>query len=96
MINQNRWISSLPKINTGVNETTNQLDYEKWINTISKKKKTYNSVKKYSFMVILFLCGLLFVSAVKNETRILQKEINNLKTSISVINFNLDQHPTTI
>ena len=91
MINQNMWIGSLPKINTGVNETTNQLDYDKWINTISKKKKTYNSLKKYSFMVILFLCGLLFVSAVKNETRILQKEINNLKTSISVINFNLDQ-----
>ena len=91
MINQNRWIGTLPKINTGSNEKINQLDHDKWINTISKKKKTYNSVKKYSFMVILFLCGLLFVSVVKNETRILQKEINTLKASIGVINYNLDQ-----
>ena len=32
-----------------------------------------------------------FVSAVKNETRNLQKEINNLETSINLIKFNLDQ-----
>ena len=31
------------------------------------------------------------VSAVKNETRNLQKEINNLKASISVVKFNLKQ-----
>ena len=42
-------------------------------------------------MVILFVCGLLFVSAVKNETRNLQKEINNLETFINEIKFNLDQ-----
>ena len=91
MINQNKWIGTLPKIHAESNETINQLDHEKWTNTISKKKKTYNSVRRYSFMAILFFCGLLFVSAVKNETRNLQKEINNLKASISVINFNLDQ-----
>ena len=37
------------------------------------------------------VCGLLFVSVVKNETRNLQKEINNLETSINLIKFNLDQ-----
>ena len=42
-------------------------------------------------MTILFVCGLLFVSIVKNETRNLQKEINNLETSINLIKFNLDQ-----
>ena len=41
MINQNRWIGTLPKINTGSNEKINQLDHDKWINTISKKKKTF-------------------------------------------------------
>ena len=42
-------------------------------------------------MSIAFVCGLLFVSAIKNETRNLQKEINNLETSINLIKFNLDQ-----
>ena len=93
MINHDRWINSLPKGNTKFSQTINQLDHDRWINTIPKKE-TYNSVKsvkKYSFMGILFVCGLLFVSVVKNETRNLQKEINNLKASINVIKFNLDQ-----
>ena len=90
MINKNKWINSLPKINTEFSKTTNQLDHEKWTSTIPKKD-TYNSVKKYSFMTILFVCGLIFVSIVKNETRNLQKEINNLETSINLIKFNLDQ-----
>jgi len=95
MINKDKWISSLPKINTELSQTINQLNHDKWINTIPKKN-TYNSVKKYSLkkyslMTTLFICGLLFVSAVKNETRNLQKEINNLKASINVIKSNLHQ-----
>ena len=90
MINQNKWISSLPGKNTRLSNTTNQLDHDKWINTIPKKN-THNSFQKYSLMTILFVCGLLFVSVVKNETRNLQKKINNLETSINAIKFNLDQ-----
>ena len=90
MINQNKWIGSLPKINTKFDQTINQVDHEKWINTIPRRK-TRSSVKKYSFMVILFVCGLLFVSVVKNETRNLQKKINNLETSVNVMKSNLDQ-----
>ena len=90
MINQNKWIGSLPKINTKFDQTINQVDHEKWINTIPKDGN-HSSVKKYSLMAILFVCGLLFVSVVKNETRNLQKEINNLIASINVIKFNLDQ-----
>ena len=95
MINNDKWISSLPKINTEFNQTINQLNHDKWINTIPKKN-THNSVrkyslKKYSLITTLFVCGLLFVSVVKNETRNLQKEINNLKASINVIKFNLHQ-----
>ena len=90
MINQDKWISSLPGKNTKLSNTTNQLDRDKWINTIPKKN-THNSFQKYSLMTILFVCGLLFVSAIKNETRNLQKVINNLETSINVIKFNLDQ-----
>ena len=95
MINQDKWISSLPKTNTGFVKTTNQLDHDRWINSIPKKNvhtsvKKY-SLKKYSLMSILFICGLLFVSVVKNETRGLQKIINNLEASVNVIKFNLDQ-----
>tara|TARA_Y100000590_G_scaffold469108_1_gene654911 strand:- start:1446 stop:2168 length:723 start_codon:yes stop_codon:yes gene_type:complete len=90
MINQNKWINSLPKTSVEANETSIQLDHDKWINTIPKKK-TFNSVKKYSLMAALFVVGFLSVSAVKNETRNLQQEINKLKASINVIKFNLNQ-----
>ena len=90
MINKDKWIGSLPGKNTRFSNTINQLDYDKWIKTIPKKK-SHNSVRKYSLMSIVFVCGLLFVSVIKNETRNLQKEINNLETSINLIKFNLDQ-----
>ena len=101
MINHDKWINSLPGTNTRFSEATNQLDHDRWINTIPidrgkhintiPEKNAYNSVKKYSLVAILFVCGLLFVSVVKNETRNLQKIINNLEASINVIKFNLNQ-----
>ena len=90
MINKDKWIGSLPGKNTGFSNTISHLDHDKWIKTIPKKK-SHNSVRKYSLMSMVFVCGLLFVSAIKNETRNLQKEINNLETSINLIKFNLDQ-----
>ena len=90
MINNNKWLDSIPKINLKNNNDMHQLDYSRWEKTIPKKN-TYNSVKKYSLMSFLFVCGLLLVSAVKNETRNLQKEINNLQTSVNGIKFNLSQ-----
>jgi len=96
MINQDRWIDSLPKANSKFIKGANELDPQRWVNTIPvsypvPKKNTYNSVKKYSLMTILFVCGLLFVSVLKNETRNLQKEINKLEAAINVIKFNLKQ-----
>ena len=90
MINQDKWIDSLPKTNIKFSEEKNQIDHDKWINTISKKN-TYNSFNKYTLMTVLFVCGLLFVSVVKNGARNLEKEINNLRTSISKVKFDLDQ-----
>jgi len=90
MINQEKWIASLSIKNTRFSNIKNQINHDRWTNTIPKKN-THNSVHKYSLIAILFVCGLLFVSVVKNETRILQKEINNLETSINVIKYNLDQ-----
>ena len=98
MINQDKWISSLRKTNIKFDEKIIQVDHHRWENTIPKKdtfntvkKYSFNTVKKYSLMTFLFFCGLLFVSAVKNETRNLEKEINNLRASNNVIKFNLDQ-----
>ena len=92
MINQDKWLNSL----NIVKENPNLINHRIWTNTIPKantipKKKKFNSVKKYSLIVTLFVCGLLFVSAIKNETRNLQKEINNLETSVDIIKFNLNQ-----
>ena len=90
MINKEKWVRSLPAINNFSEGDLNQLDHNKWISTISKKN-VHNSFKKYTFCAILFVCGLLLVSALKNETRNLQKEINSLEASINHINFNLSQ-----
>jgi len=90
MINEDKWINSLPKTNIKFSGEVNQIDHEKWISTIPKKK-TYSAVSKYTLMTFLFVCGLLFVSVVKNGTRNLEKEINNLRASVNVVKFNLDQ-----
>ena len=90
MINQHKWIESLPKAKKEIIETINQLDSENSENSISKKNSD-NSIKKYTLLTVIFICGLIFVSLVKNETRNLQKEINNLEVSIKLIKFNLDQ-----
>ena len=90
MINHHKWIGSLPKAKKEIIETINQLDYDNSINSIPKKD-SYNSVKKYTLLTVIFICGLIFVSIVKNETRNLQKKINNLEASINLIKFNLEQ-----
>ena len=90
MINNDKWINSLPNVKTKHDKELSQIDNDKWLNTIPKKN-TFNSVKKYSFMTIVFIFGLFFVSFVKNETRDLEKEISYLKASISSIEFNLKQ-----
>lgn len=90
MINQEKWVGSLPNINVESRKVANQLDHERWMKTIPKKEK-YRNAKKYSLFSILFVLGLLLVSAVKNETRNLQKEINKLEASIKGIKFNLNQ-----
>ena len=90
MINNDKWINSLPNAKAKHDEELFKIDHNKWENTIPKKN-TFNSVKKYSFMAIVFVFGLFFVSVVKNQTRNLEKEISYLRASISSIEYNLDQ-----
>ena len=65
------------------------INEEKWINTLPVKK-SYNLFTKYSLIIIFFVFGLLFVSALKNEARNLQKEISILEASIKETKFNLN------
>ena len=90
MINQDKWLNSLPKNKNITNDKIEQVDPNRWVNTISKNN-TPNPIRKYSLMAILFVSSLFLISIVKNETRNLQKEINNLEASIKKINYNLDQ-----
>ena len=90
MINENKWVNSLPNQTIKSDQEINQINNNKWIKTIPKKN-SYSLVSKYTFMTVLFVCGLLFVSAVKNGTRNLEKEINNLKASVNAIKFDLNQ-----
>ena len=69
-----KWVDSLPKS-------------EKWVDSLSKKKT--NKFKKYSFISTFFILGLILVSVIKNETRSVQKEINNLQASIDLIKLDL-------
>jgi len=97
IINEERWINTMLKKNHSPSDV-NIINEEKWVSTIPKKNtytsfKKYSLFKKYSFMILLFTCGLLFISTpvVKNKTRNLEKEINILQTSINLLKFNLEQ-----
>lgn len=89
----NRWLKTLPTNKTLIDDGNNKLNDEKWINTIPSKK-TINPIKRYSFTAALFIVGLIFVSVIKNETRSLQKEINNLLASVNALKFDL--HKATL
>ena len=90
MINNDKWINSLPKTNSNQKQESLQINHDKWINTIPKKNN-YNSVKRYSLTLVLLLCVLLIIPVVKNETRKLEKEISYIKASINLMEFNLKQ-----
>ena len=105
-MDSNRWINTLPFTNKESNKEKYKLDSNRWINTLPKKNddililtNTINSnsnsksssSKKYSLTIIGFVVGLILVSVIKNETRNLQKEISNLRTSIKTLKLDLYQ-----
>jgi len=59
-----------------------------WVNTLPNRN---NSTKKYSTTIVLFIIGLIVVSAIKNETKKLQKEIYALQSSINKLKVTLHQ-----
>ena len=60
MINHHKWIDSLPRTKKEIIKTINQLDYENSVNSIPKKD-SYNSVKKYTLLTVILICGLIFM-----------------------------------
>ena len=54
MINQDKWISSLPKINMGFSKTTIQLDHDKWINIDGAPAGYYSVCLSTTDMVKVF------------------------------------------
>ena len=72
-------------------KSTDYKEDENIIKNIDYKKKNNDSAKKYSLLGVFFICGLFVVSVVKNNTRNLEKEINNLKASNRLIQHNYEQ-----
>jgi len=92
MIDGDKWLNSLANRSEKFKEGSDVIDHNRWINTISKKDSySSSSVKKHSLIGVLFICGLILVSTVKNETRNFEKVINDLQSSINEIRFNLEQ-----
>ena len=91
MINKDKWLDSISKTIIKFNKEENQVDHYRWVNTIPQKNTHNNVAWRYPLVVILFVCGLLFVAVVKNKTRNLEKEINSLRASNNVIKYNLNQ-----
>ena len=97
MIDHGRWIGTLPVIkNKDSDHNTFSTNPDKWTDTIPTipKQKTKNGIKKFSLTLVLFVIGLILVSTIKNKTRNLQKEIYDLKASIS--DLGIDLHKATL
>lgn len=93
MMNSEKWINTLPNRNEIYEREKNQLNPNIWTDTLPKKKND-NSFRKYSLVTVIFVIGFISVSVIKNETRDLQKEIDNLYTSINSLKLNL--HKATL
>ena len=81
------FINTLPK---KTSEDINKKISENFINTLPKNKSN-NGAKIYTIVTFLFVLGLISVSLIKNKTRSLQKEINNLQTKIGLLKHELHQ-----
>ena len=94
-LDSNRWVNTLPRkdYNTLILKDDNDDNTLILSNVINSKPKA-SPVKKYSLTIIVFVVGLILVSVIKNGTRNLQKEINNLQASIKVLK--LDLHQTVL
>ncbi len=88
------WTETDKKYLSNKNEKDENLTknlYKEENSDISYNINALNSFKRYSLITILFIGGFMLVSAVKNETRNLEKEISYLRESNKIAKFNLNQ-----
>ena len=88
-IDPNKWIDTLPNNNLKSHSEENNLDHEKLILTLPKKDN--KRFQKYFLSLTIIIIGLVSVSAIKNKTRNLQKEISNLNVSIDILKKDLNK-----
>ena len=93
MINSEQWKNTIPGSNLDKDSKNYDLDPKKWLNTLPKKNKK-SFAKNFSITLAIVLIGLIFVSVIKNKTRSLEKEINDLQASIN--NLKTDLNFTTL
>ena len=87
MINSEKWIGTL-KSKEEFSQDKSKTNPQIWINTVPKKRSRH-IFNRYFFMTSFFLIGLVLVTIVKNEARNLEKELSNLKASVSKLKFNI-------
>ena len=83
-LDPNVWVSTLHNLEN--HNQDHKLDPNIWVNTLPKKKNN-NQIIKYGLLSVIFIVGLVLVSSIKNETRNLQKKIDNLRTSVNSLKF---------
>ena len=80
----------LTNVDKEFEEKKEQTEEYKWVD-VNPEVGSNHIIKKYSLMSFLFICGLLLVLVVKNETRNLEKAISELRATNSSLKFDLDQ-----
>ena len=76
-INPNKWINTIPNKKSSLEEQNYDIYSRIWEESVTKKKRS-SPFKIYSSTATIFIIGLIFVSTIKNKTRELQNEINDL------------------
>ena len=86
----NKWVNTLPNTGETFDKEKYELNAYRWVGTLPKKS-TNNIFTKYALMTILFVVGLVSVAIIKNVTKDIQKDIDNLQASITLIKLNLHE-----
>ena len=66
------------------------LPKNKWVEPFPKKSGSLSKTK-YVITIFVFILSIISITLIKNETKSLQKEINNLEASIKVLKLDLHQ-----
>ena len=90
MMDPNKWVNTLPNSGETFDKEKYELNPYRWVETLPKKS-TNNIFTKYTLMTILFVVGLVSVAIIKNVTKDIQKDIDNLQASITLIKLNLHE-----